>query len=97
MEIILGIIGFGIITCLPATIVILFDDIYQNKLKYEYPWDSDTGRLVALAAWFFVTCFTIIALGKIGEAFDLVKLASPTVITQNIYPTLLPLYSGAVL
>ena len=82
MEIILGIIGVGIFLTFPAWFVILFDDIYQKKLKYEYPWDSDTGRLVAAAAWFVVTCFTGIALGNIGEAFDLVKLASPTVIIQ---------------
>ena len=67
MEIIIGIIYFGIFTCLPATIVILFDDIYQNKLKYEYPWDSDTGRLVAVAVWFVVTCVTLIVLRIITE------------------------------
>ena len=67
MEIIIGIIYLGIFLTFPVTFVIVFDYIYQNKLKYKYPWDDDLNAIMGLIAFFFVTGFTALMLSKITE------------------------------
>jgi|TARA_X000001388_G_scaffold45967_1_gene32696 hypothetical protein len=71
MEVILGIIGVGILLCLPITIIIFFMDFYEKKLKKDYPWDSEFNAPIGIGAFIFLTLLTALMLQKIGSLIGL--------------------------
>ena len=64
-ALIYGIIFIVVICFFPITFVIVFNDIYQNKLKYKYPWDKEHNSTMAFVAFIFITCVTPIVFEKI--------------------------------
>ena len=67
METIIGIIGIGILLSFPVTFVILFDALYQDKLKLKYPWDEDLNAIMGVVGFFCAWFFTAFMLQKIGS------------------------------
>jgi len=71
MEIILGIIGVGILLCLPITIIVVFIDFYEKKLKKDYPWSDEFNAPIGIGAFIILTLVTALMLQKIGALIGL--------------------------